>query len=404
MAARAAGAREAASGPSPARRVATRLTDAPPAAARPPIARAAAADVAPLRSALFDTVIASSPTQSAPASGSVSDAAFARPAFADAVDARAAGQGPRAPTQDIVAAVDDRPVVEGPLVSPQTIASRALTVMVAIMTFLCAALLGCSILVERAADAWSIDVLDEISVTVLPLDGDPVEPRLDRVAAILGGADGLTDVAVVPAAESEALLEPWLGQAIDLSLLPTPRLVTARRSGTVDPTAIGAALQEIPGAVLDDHAAWSERLSDLASAAAGGAIVALGLMLVATAISIVFATRSTIATNAATVEVLNALGADDRFVAQAFRRRFFLIGLRGAAIGIAVALGLFGGLDLWSAVSVGARSAQSRALFGDPSIGVVGYLLLLSIAAAVVVLVTITSTVSVRHHLHRLAR
>ncbi|WP_226578524.1 hypothetical protein [Acuticoccus sediminis] len=299
---------------------------------------------------------------------------------------------------DVMDDEEDRPTEEGPIVSPRSIAGRGLTVVIAIMTFLCALLVGGAVLIDRAAGAWSANVLDEITVTVLPLDDNPLDARLDQVASILAGARGLSDVVVVPLSDSEALLEPWLGDDIDLSPLPIPRLVTARRTGEID-AALSQSISQIPGASLDDHTEWSERLSRMASAAAGGAIGALALMLIATCISIVFATRSAIATNAATVEVLNALGAEDRFIVRAFRRRFVGIGVRGAGLGIAVALVLFGLLDLWSLISSGARSAQSRALLGDPSIGLFGYAALAVVAAGVVILVAVTSAASVRRHL-----
>jgi cell division transport system permease protein len=142
----------------------------------------------------------------------------------------------------------------------------------------------------------------------------------------------------------------------------------------------------------------------MASAAAAGALAALGLMLVATVICIVFATRSTIATNAATVEVLHVLGAEDRFVVRAFRRRFLVTGLRGALIGLGAAIVLFGGLDVWSALfGTAETSPRARALFADASIGSAGYAVLCAVAVAVACLVAATSTLSVRHHLSRLS-
>jgi cell division transport system permease protein len=304
-----------------------------------------------------------------------------------------------------VVEADDTPeVVDGPIVSPDTVAGRGLTVVVAIMTFLCALLVGAVVLVDRAADAWGAEVMTQVSVTVLPRDGEPTARRLEEVAAILESTEGLSGVRIVPARRSEALLEPWLGTGVDLSLLPVPRLVIAERSGALDTAALAAALSAVPGASLDDHTGWSERLAGMASAAAGGAIAALGLMLAATVISIVFATRSTIATNAATVEVLHILGAEDRFVIRAFRRRFLLTGIRGAVVGLSAALALFGALDLWSAFFGTARaSPQAQALFGDPSIGLWGYLALCLVAAGVAGLVALTSTLAVRHHLARLA-
>jgi cell division transport system permease protein len=267
--------------------------------------------------------------------------------------------------------------------------------VVAIMTFLCALLVGAATLVTHAAGAWSATVLDEITVTVLPLDADPIEGRLQAVADLLAASGGLADVAVVPAARSEALLSPWLGAGVDLALLPVPRLVTARRAGDTDIAALRRAIAAVPGASLDDHGAWSERLWRMASAAVFAALAALALMAVATAITIVFATRSAIAENAATVEVLDALGAEESFVAGTFRRRFVAIGARGAAAGALVALGLFAALDVYVLIG-GAGSAQSRALFGEPSIGVAGYGAILAVALGATALVAATATLAVK--------
>ncbi|MEM8664037.1 MAG: hypothetical protein AAGF49_07930 [Pseudomonadota bacterium] len=300
----------------------------------------------------------------------------------------------------VIDAPDTDAIVEdGPIVAPDTIAGRSLTMVVAIMTFLCAMLLGSAIVIERAAGAWSAQVLDDISVTILPLDGDPVARRTEDVARVLESLAGVSAVAVLSDAQTEALLEPWLGGGADLSLLPVPRMVTARRGPGFDPATAADALAAIPGASLDDHSAWSERLSNMAATVTGAAMAGLALMLVATAISIVFATRATIATNRATVEVLHILGADERFVQRAFRGRFMRIGVRGAAMGLAAAAGLFGVMEAWSMFSAGAASQQAAALLGAPRIGPMGFVGLIVLALLVALLVALTTRIAVRHHL-----
>lgn len=305
----------------------------------------------------------------------------------------------------LVDAPDSDAVVEnGPIVAPATVAGRSLTVIIAIMTFLCALLMGGAIVIDRAASSWSATVLDDISVAVLPLDGDPVGRRLQQAAEILRATPGLDEVAIVPAAESEALLQPWLGSGTDLSLLPVPRLLTARRTGPFDARALSAELSAIPGASLDDHTAWSERLERMAGGATLAALLALVLILGATAIAIVFATRAAIAGNAATVEVLSVLGAEDSFVVRAFRSRFLRIGLRGALIGLAAAVVLFGVLEAWSYLSAGAASRQAEALLGAPHIGAFGFGAIVVLALAIAGLVTLTTGLAVRHHLKTLHR
>ena len=287
-----------------------------------------------------------------------------------------------------------------PIVAPDAVAGRGLTVIVAIMTFLSLLLLGGAILVQRSADAWGEHVLDEVSVTVLPLDGAPTADRLAAAEAILRETDGLADVEIVSERDSRALLEPWLGEGVELEALPVPRLITARRAGPIDREALANAFAPMEGVVLDDHRDWSATLSRMASGAAAGAIAMLVMMLLATAIAIVFATRSAIATNTATVEVLDILGAQERFIVRAFSRRFLAIGLRGVAIGAGLALAIFGALHLVALFAT--PSPQARAMFGEPSIGPLGFAGLVGLAVLIAALVVITSASAVRHHLRGL--
>ncbi|MEM9223752.1 MAG: hypothetical protein AAGB11_15330 [Pseudomonadota bacterium] len=297
----------------------------------------------------------------------------------------------------------DAIVEDGPIVSPQTVVGRGLTIVIAIMTFLCAVLFGSAMIVDRAADDWGSQVLEDISVTVLPLDGDPVERRLEDVVEALSAVPGLTDIAVLSLSQSEALLEPFLGSGTDLSLLPVPRLVSAQRANGFDAHVAADALAAIPGVSLDDHSGWSAQLSAMAGSVTAAAVAGLVLMLISTAIAVVFATRATIASNAAIVDVLHLLGAEDSFIQRAFRRRFVAIGARGAALGLAVALVLFGTLEVWSLFSAGAASAQSAALLGAPRIGAAGFLGLFVVALFVVALVGLCTHLAVRHHLKHLS-
>ena len=59
----------------------------------------------------------------------------------------------------------------------------------------------------------------------------------------------------------------------------------------------------------------------------------LALMLSATVLSVVFATRGAMAGNGHIIEVLHFVGAEARFIAREFRRHFLLTGMKGAAAG-----------------------------------------------------------------------
>ena len=68
----------------------------------------------------------------------------------------------------------------------------------------------------------------------------------------------------------------------------------------------------------------------------------LALVIVATIISVSFATRGAMAANRPIVEVLHFVGAGDRYIANRFLRHFLRLGLEGGVIGGGVAMLGFG--------------------------------------------------------------
>jgi len=112
-----------------------------------------------------------------------------------------------------------------------------------------------------------------------------------------------------------------------------------------------------------------------ATVAAGLGILAL--VIVATVISVSFATRGAMAANRPIVEVLHFVGAGDRFIADRFFRHFLLLGLEGGVIGGGGAMMLFGFSESvagwFSGTPVG---DQFAALLGTFSLRPSGYLVL----------------------------
>jgi cell division transport system permease protein len=131
--------------------------------------------------------------------------------------------------------------------------------------------------------------------------------------------------------------------------------------------------------------------------ATGAAVLAL--VLAATVLSVAVATRSAIATNRQVIEVLNYVGARNKFIARHFQRHFLLLGLEGGAIGgglaiLVFALAAFGSRSLQGTP----EGAQLTALFGTFAVGPAGY-------AAVIVqigLIALVTAVTSRYTVHRM--
>ena len=273
-----------------------------------------------------------------------------------------------------------------PIVPSRNVAGRALVTTIAIMTFLASLTVGAVTLVSETAAQWQNDISREITVQIIPRDG------LDMDAAL----------SAVDAATSR-LLEPWLGEGLQLSELPVPRLVVIAIDTREPPDfeALGARLaQAVPQAELDDHRAWVSRLVAMANAMIITGIGVLVLVLLATALTVVFATRGAMAGNRQIVEVLHFVGARSEFIAAEFQRHFFRLALIGALFGGFGAFVLFWLMGLWTASNQARPEAdQISALFGSFSIGWTGYVGTVALVALVAGLTALTSRMTVLRQL-----
>ena len=289
------------------------------------------------------------------------------------------------------------------LVPENTVAGNALTVVIAIMSFLACLTLGAVTLVRDASRDWQLEVQREVTVQVRPIEGVDLDGEVAKAAAIARAAKGVAGVEVLTAKENAALLEPWLGAGLDLSDLPIPRLIVVRLAepDAADLGALGTEIAaKVKGAALDDHRVWAARLQTMANATVFAGLAILVLVCVATVLSVVFATRGAMASNAVVVSVLHICGAEDGFIAREFQRHFLLLGLRGGLFGAAVAALVFAILGLVVVPAVaGADSDQVSALFGHFAVGPVAYFGALGIAFLIAVMTALTSRLTVYQHL-----
>ena len=292
-------------------------------------------------------------------------------------------------------AVPMRPRYETPLVPRNSIAGRALIAVVAILTFLASLTTGAVILVGQAAGEWQADVAREVTIQVVPAPGRDTDATVAKAASVAQSFPGIANVRVFSKEESSRLLEPWLGSGMSLGDLPVPRLIVVRLASgeSVDMARLRSQLAEqAPGATLDDHRGWIERMRAMAGTVVGDGIVILVLMLAATVLSVTFATRGAMATNRNVIEVLHLVGAKNNFIAGNFQRHFLVMGLQGGLIGGGAAVVLFALAALIGYFTTGtAGGDQSAALFGSFSLGLFGYLAVLAQIALSAVVTALTS-------------
>ncbi|WFU42277.1 ABC transporter permease [Bradyrhizobium sp. CB82] len=270
--------------------------------------------------------------------------------------------------------------IMSPIVPRASIHGRALVAVVAIMTFLASMTTGTVLLVSASAAEWQSDVASEITIQVRPQAGRDIERDTAAVTEAMRAQPGIVEVKPFSKDESGKLLEPWLGTGLSMDDLPVPRMIIARVApGTVlDLAALRSRVAQVaPSASVDDHRAWIERMRSMTNATVLAGLGILALVIVATIISVSFATRGAMAANRPIVEVLHFVGAGDRYIANRFLRHFLRLGLEGGVIGGGIAMLVFGfseSIAGWfSGTPVG---DQFAALLGTFSLRPSGYVVL----------------------------
>ena len=230
-----------------------------------------------------------------------------------------------------------------------------------------------------------------------PAAGRDLERDVAAVAEAMRTQPGIVEVKPFTKEDSAKLLEPWLGSGLSLDDLPVPRVIVARVAARHHARSGGVArrvTQVAPSASVDDHRAWIERMRSMTGATVFAGIGILALVIIATIISVSFATRGAMAANRPIVEVLHFVGAGDRYIANRFLRHFLRLGLEGGVIGGGAAMLLSGSPNRSPAGSPAPRSGiSSRRCWGRFRCRPSGYL---ALAAQAVLIAAITAWASRR--------
>ncbi len=278
-----------------------------------------------------------------------------------------------------------------PLAEDQT--GRFLVWIMAVMIYLAFIALAGSMVLAGMAGRWENGLTGRLTVQIAPMPDQSVPPlaqRTEVTLALLRSTPGVVRAEPVGSASAHKLLEPWLGNAL-LDDLPLPALIDVEvgAGDSLDAPALAERLAgAVPGARLDNHAAW---LADLRILAHTAQMVALAVVLLvggAAVVSVVFAVRTGLAIHSPVVELLHIMGATDSYVARQFQTHVAGLALRGGAVGLGLGLATLLALRL-------AAGDTPLGLMPDMTLGVREWLALLAVplVAAALALVTARWTV-----------
>jgi cell division transport system permease protein len=133
--------------------------------------------------------------------------------------------------------------------------------------------------------------------------------------------------------------------------------VTRRTDSAIDLAGLREKLRQIvPEAQVDDHGDWvADALGFLRSLQAlAGALSALALA--AAALTVIFVTRTGLATHRGVIEVVHLMGAPDQYIARQFQAQALKLGILGGIVGLAFGAATVLGIGRVIAYSVDAAN------------------------------------------------
>jgi len=264
--------------------------------------------------------------------------------------------------------------------------SRYLPIVIAAMVFLASlALIGLFSL-HSAVQSWSSAVSGNLTVEIAYEDGVDLDKKMAKAAKFLKKFPGIEKVNPLSIDEAARLLEPYLGRADIIKQLPLPRLieVTISEGSSVDLLAAAKKLStEVPGAILNTHRPWLDKMILLARSVQFLAAAIMLLVGVVTVIIIVFAARTGMVMHQAIIEVLHLIGARDNYIAQQFQNYFARLCLIGAIPGSAIAILTMQLLSLLA-------GRLEAGLISAPTLILEGWIALAMVPILVVLLTTVT--------------
>lgn len=246
--------------------------------------------------------------------------------------------------------------------------------------------------IRNLADTARADLSDAVTVQIV--EADPQRRATASAAAIetLSAHSLVSAARLVPEAELQELLEPWLGASAASDDVPIPALIDVelhRSASSGDIAELQAALdQSTSGARVDAQSEWLQPVYEALAALQYLALALIGLVAFATAAAVWLAARSAFANHQETVEIVHLLGGSDAQVTQIFQRSVLRDALFGSFLGLLIGL-----IAVW--LLARQFAALDSGMIGGGGLSWVDYLIVAAIPVGGVLLALITGRITI---------
>lgn len=223
---------------------------------------------------------------------------------------------------------------------PQSRMSGPVPWVLAIMITLTVIAVAGGLALGNLANRAKGDLSGALTVQIVEANAERRAELAQRAGAVLAGDPAVQSYRIVPQAELDELLEPWLGTGDVGEAVPIPALIDVQLGRNADEAEMirlqSLFDEQVPGARVDAQSDWLRPVYSALSAMQYLAL-ALVLLLALTSVAAVWlATRSAFSSHRDTVETVHQLGGTDRQIARVFQRSVGFDAVLGGAVGLAL--------------------------------------------------------------------
>ncbi len=226
--------------------------------------------------------------------------------------------------------------------------SLFLQVIISIAVFIFAITLSGVLSINAMLSNWNQSILGSLTVQIMPVNDSNREKaqtetlaHQEKTLGFLKNVNGVIKATPLKDEQLQQLIQPWLGDGIDLINLPMPRIIDVKiaSNAEIDFTQLAQDLTAVsPYASLDNHKLWLNKLIKFADGLKALAMTILILVTAITSGAIFNTTQMNLGLHSAIIEILHTMGAKDTYIAQQYARRMGFLGLIGGLLGLLCAI------------------------------------------------------------------
>ncbi len=217
-----------------------------------------------------------------------------------------------------------------------------LRVIVAVSVFLFAITLAGVLGINSMFENSKKQVVSNFTVQVLPLPNhEESQKDLQNVVSFFENYPDVKEVIVLSDKELHVLLEPWLGNNVDIELLPIPKLLDVKINNAAhfDYKELMVRLSEVsPQASINDHNLWLSRLLKFINSLKMLAVTVLILVAGGCVSAIVYSAKTGLNIHRDIIQILHTMGATDEYIAVNYVKQITLMSVVAGFIGTLLAI------------------------------------------------------------------